>query len=90
VTTDALILFASGPPAGVPGPRFVRGSQRIERGVEVRGDRLTSQAKVTFFDEGGTPVGPVLCATAEGERMQERRRPGAQARTPGRSGRPDA
>jgi hypothetical protein len=69
VTTDALILFASGPPAGVPGPRFVRGRQRIEQGVEVRGDRLTSQAKVTFFDEAGTPAGPVLCATAEGERL---------------------
>jgi hypothetical protein len=69
VTTEAFILFASAPPAGTPGPRFVRGSQRIEQGVEVRGNRLTSQAKVTFFDQAGTPAGPVLCATAEGERL---------------------
>jgi hypothetical protein len=70
VVTEAFILFSSQPPAGVPGPRFTRGLQRIEQGIEVNGDSFKSEATVTFLDESGAPAAPVLCAVAEGRRME--------------------
>lgn len=67
---EGFILFTSvvAPPAT---PRYVRGSSRLEHGIEMQdADHWSSYATVTFFDVAGTPVPPSGCAQATGERMR--------------------
>ena len=67
---EAFILFTSvvTPPTQ---PRYVRGTQRLDHGIEMEdADHWSSYASVTFFDVAGTPVPPSGCAKAAAERMQ--------------------
>lgn len=67
---EGLILFTSvvTPPAT---PRYVRGTQRLDHGIEMQdADHWSSYASVTFFDVAGTPVPPSGCAQAAAERMR--------------------
>ena len=67
---EAFILFTSvvTPPAT---PRYVRGMQRFDHGIEIEDvDHWSSHATVTFTDVAGTTVPPSGCATATAERMQ--------------------
>lgn len=67
---EGFILFTSvvTPPAT---PRYVRGSSRLEHGIEMQdADHWSSYATVTFLDVAGTPVPPSGCAQATGERMR--------------------
>jgi hypothetical protein len=67
---EAFILFTSvvTPPAT---PRYVRGMQRFDHGIEMEdANHWSSYASVTFFDVAGTPVPPSGCAQATAERMQ--------------------
>jgi hypothetical protein len=67
---EGFILFTSvvTPPAT---PRYVRGSSRLDHGIEMQdADHWSSYASVTFFDVAGTPVPPSGCARATAERMQ--------------------
>jgi len=64
--TGAWILFDS-----TLSSRYRRGLQRIEQGIELRdANHWSSEATVTFFDEGGTIVPPTGCMRAVGERME--------------------
>lgn len=67
---QAFILFDSTPVNGAP-PRYVRGHQRIDQGIEMLdNDRWTSNATVQFFSSGSsTPISPSGCARANGVRM---------------------
>jgi len=52
-------------------PRYVRGTQRFDHGIElVDNDHWTSAATVSFFDMGGTLVPPSGCAVAAAVRLQ--------------------
>ena len=67
---EAFILFTSvvTPPAT---PRYVRGMQRFDYGIEIVDvDHWSSDTAVTFFDIAGTTVPPSGCATTTAERMQ--------------------
>ena len=67
---EAFILFTSvvTPPAT---PRYLRGTQRLDHGIEMQdADHWSSYASVTFFDVGGTVVPPTGCAKATAERMR--------------------
>lgn len=67
---EAFILFTSvvAPPAT---PRYVRGMQRFDHGIEMEdADHWSSYATVTFLDVAGTPVPPSGCAQATAERMR--------------------
>jgi hypothetical protein len=67
---EGFILFTSvvTPPAT---PRYVRGTQRLEHGIEMQdADHWSSYASVTFFDVAGTTVPPSGCAQATAERMR--------------------
>ena len=67
---EAFILFTSvvTPPTL---PRYVRGTSRLEHGIEMQDtDHWSSYATVTFFDVAGTPVPPSGCAMAVAVRMQ--------------------
>ena len=65
--SEAYIQFST--PATSPPPRFARGVQRIEQGIELTGrDSFSSEATLTFFDEGGTVL-LTGCAKAIGERF---------------------
>jgi hypothetical protein len=68
---EGFILFTSAviPPATTP--RYVRGSSRLDHGIEMQdADHWSSYASVTFFDVGGTVVPPSGCAKATAERMR--------------------
>jgi hypothetical protein len=68
---EGFILFTSAiiPPATTP--RYVRGSSRLDHGIEMQdADHWSSYASVTFFDVAGTPVPPSGCAQATAERMR--------------------
>jgi hypothetical protein len=66
-TSEAFIQFST--PATSPTPPLVRGSQRIEQGIQLTGpDSFHSDATLTFFDEGGSVV-LSGCATASGRRF---------------------
>jgi hypothetical protein len=67
---EAFILFTSvvTPPAT---PRYVRGMQRFDHGIEMEdADHWSSDASVTFFDVAGTAVPPSGCAQSTAERMR--------------------
>jgi hypothetical protein len=67
---EAFILFTSvvTPPAT---PRYVRGTQRLDHGIEMEdADHWSSYASVAFFDVAGTSVPPSGCAKATAERLQ--------------------
>jgi hypothetical protein len=68
---EAYILFTSvvTPPATTP--RYVRGTQRLDHGIEIEdADHWSSDASVTFLDVAGTRVPPSGCAKAAGERLR--------------------
>jgi hypothetical protein len=66
--SEAFIQYNT--PAGSPTPPLVRGSQRIEQGIELTGrDSFRSEATLTFFDEGGTVV-LTGCARANAQRFR--------------------
>jgi len=51
-------------------PRYVRGTQRVDQGIElVDNDHWKSSSTVTFFDTTGTLVPPSGCAVAAAVRM---------------------
>jgi hypothetical protein len=67
---EGFVLFTSvvTPPAT---PRYVRGSSRLDHGIEMQdADHWSSYASVTFFDVAGTTVPPSGCAQATAERMR--------------------
>ena len=67
--SEAFIQFTSvvTPPAL---PRYVRGLQRFDHGIEMQDDdSWSSSASVTFFDAAGTVVPPTGCARAVGQRL---------------------
>ena len=67
---EAFILFTSvvTPPAT---PRYVRGMQRFDYGIEIIDvDHWSSDTAVTFTDVAGATVPPSGCATTTAERMQ--------------------
>jgi hypothetical protein len=66
--TQAFIEFPT--PTTSPGPRFVRGSQRIEQSIELTGsDSFRSDASLTFLDSDGVIV-LSGCAWATASRFQ--------------------
>jgi hypothetical protein len=66
---EAFIHFTSVVTPPTP-PRYTRGVQRVEQGIEMQGtDRWTSSAQVSFADEAGSPL-TAGCMTAEGTRQQ--------------------
>ena len=66
--TEAYIEFAT--PGTAPPPHFVRGVQRIEQGIELTdANSFTSEAKLTFTDEGGSVV-LSGCAKAVAQRFK--------------------
>lgn len=66
--TEAFIEFST--PITSPGPRFIRGSQRIEQSIEVTGsDSFHSDASLTFLDAAGTVL-TSGCAWATAKRFQ--------------------
>jgi hypothetical protein len=67
---EAFILFTSvvTPPAT---PRYVRGMQRFDHGIEIEDvDHWSSYVSVSFFDVAGTAVPPSGCAKSTAERLQ--------------------
>ena len=67
---EGFILFTSvvTPPAL---PRYVRGSSRLDHGIEMQdADHWSSVASVTFLDVAGKVVPPSGCAQATAERMK--------------------
>jgi hypothetical protein len=67
---EAFILFTSVVTPPTP-PRYVRGTQRFDHGIEMDdADHWSSYATVTFFDVAGTPVPPSGCAKAAAERIR--------------------
>jgi len=68
---QAFILFDSASVNGAP-PRYVRGHQRIDQGIEMQdNDHWTSTASVQFFAVGSsTPIPPSGCARATATRME--------------------
>jgi hypothetical protein len=67
---QAFILFDSASVNGQP-PRYVRGHQRIDQGIEMQdNDSWTSTASVQFFAVGSSsPIPPSGCARATATRM---------------------
>jgi len=66
---QAFVQFTSVVTPPTP-PRYVRGTQRVDQGIElVDNDHWKSLATVSFFDVGGTLVPPSGCAAAEAVRM---------------------
>jgi hypothetical protein len=66
VVSEAFIQFTTAPPL----PPFVRGSQRLDQGLEMTGrNSFESDATVTFFNTAGVVV-QSGCARATGERME--------------------
>jgi len=62
-TREAFILFAS------PQPGPVRGTQRVDENIVVKGDTLRSATRSQLTDESGHVV-MASCARATGERMK--------------------
>ena len=66
---EAFIYFTSPTVAPAP-PRYTRGVQRVDQGIEMDGtDRWTSTASVSFVDEAGNPLNSG-CMQAVGTRQQ--------------------
>ena len=66
---QAFVQFTSVVTPPTP-PRYVRGTQRVDQGIElVDNDHWKSVATVSFFDTGGTLVPPSGCAVAAAARM---------------------
>ena len=66
---QAFVQFTSVVTPPTP-PRYVRGTQRVDQGIElVDNDHWKSVATVSFFDTGGTLVPPSGCAVAAAVRM---------------------
>ncbi len=66
---QAFVQFTSVVTPPTP-PRYVRGTQRVDQGIElIDNDHWESVAAVSFFDTGGTLVPPSGCAVAAAVRM---------------------
>lgn len=66
---EAFIYFTSVVTPPTP-PRYLRGVQRIDQGIEMQGtDLWTSSAQVTTVDESGSPLS-TGCMTARATRQQ--------------------
>ena len=64
--SEAFIQFTTTAPL----PPFVRGSQRIEQGIQMTGrNKFETDATLTFFDTAGTVL-VSGCARATGQRME--------------------
>lgn len=65
---EAFVYFTTA--ATSPPPRYTRGVQRVDQGIEMDGtDRWNSTATVSFVDEAGTPLSSG-CMRAVGTRQQ--------------------
>ena len=66
---QAFVLFDS--PDSAPPPKYVRGLQRFDQGIEIKdADHWTSDALVTFKDTNDATVPPSGCAHVSSVRMQ--------------------